>query len=76
MADEQRITPVSWSEVERWQKLGYEVFREGDAGKAVGEGFVIMHKKQKERGSDFRILCPTFLRGSLGFTDVNGSVSY
>lgn len=36
------ITPVAWSEVERWRKLGYEVFDAGDAGKATGDNFVVM----------------------------------
>ena len=67
---------IKLSEIESLKAQGYELFRNGDAGKANSDYFAIMEKVAADGSRSIRILCPTFLRGSLGFSKVTGGVSY
>lgn len=69
------IKNVSWKEVKSYLDNGYTILAGGDAEKANSDGFVILQHINDRKDKDFVILCPTFLRGSLGFSH-NGSVSY
>lgn len=69
-------TPIKISEIESLKSQGYEIIRGGDISKANGDYFVIMERKSGDGTKSVRILCPSFLRGSIGIHGVSGSISY
>ena len=68
-----KLIPVS--EVARLKKSGYEPLAAGDASQANCDYFMVFVKKS-DSGQDIRIVCPTFLRGSLGISEIRGGLSY
>lgn len=68
--------PIKLSEVERLSQSGYEPLTMCDASKANSDWFLVLVKRHKDGTRDYKILCPTFLRGPLGFAGVKGAVSY
>lgn len=74
--DAKEIKAVSWTQVEHYRKSGYLVLEDGDAAKANSDSFIVMVRKGEDgKRKDFMVLCPTFLRGPLGFS-TNSGVSY
>lgn len=67
--------PILPSEMEEWKNQGYVPLESGDAGKANSDYFMIMVKDDQSGLRSIKILCPSFLRGPLGFT-AKGCVSY
>jgi hypothetical protein len=68
---------IKLSDVERLKREGYTPLADCDAAKANSDYFLVMVKRTGP-GADMRvqILCPTFLRGPLGFNSSGGGVSY
>lgn len=67
---------IKLSEFESLKSQGYELVRGGDISKANSDYFAIMEKVAADGSRSIKILCPTFLRGSIGFAKVNGGISY
>lgn len=62
-------------EIEDWKRQGYVPLEAGDAGKANSDYFAIMVRDNQDGTRSVEIVCPSFLRGPLGFT-AKGCVSY
>lgn len=75
--DEQKtqLRAITLSEFDRLRQSGYEPLDSGDASRANSDYFQIMVRRNATGNSDIRILCPTFLRGPLGFKSA-GAISY
>jgi hypothetical protein len=67
---------IKLSEIQALKDQGYELIRGIDAAKANSDHFAIMEKVAGDGTRSIRILCPTFLRGSIGFAKVSGGISY
>lgn len=68
---------ITLSEIERLKSQGYTPLADCDAAKANSDYFMVMVRRSGS-GTEMRveIVCPTFLRGPLGFTSSGGGVSY
>ena len=69
------MVPIKISVVDRLSMQGYSLLKGCDAAKANSDYFAIMVRHRDDGGSDIQILCPTFLRGALGFS-IDGGISY
>lgn len=68
--------PIKLSEIESCEEQGFVTLQGIDAAQANGDFFRIMERRNDDGSRSIKIVCPTFLRGSLGFAKVNGSISY
>lgn len=70
------LKPILLSQIATLKEAGFELIQGGDAAKANGDYFAIFERRNSNGISDYRILCPTFLRGNLGISQVRGGLSY
>jgi hypothetical protein len=70
------VTSIKLSEIKELQDQGYKIVEGGDASKANSDYFVILERRHDDGTRTIRILCPTFLRGGIGFAKVSGGISY
>ena len=68
-----KLIPIS--QVRALEESGYKPLAGGDASKANSDYFMVFVRDTKD-GRDTQILCPSFLRGSLGISDSGKSFSY
>lgn len=64
------------SEIDALRAQGYIKVCTGDASKANSDFFMMMERDNDDGTKSIRILCPSFLRGSIGFAKVKGAISY
>ena len=64
------------SEIDALHAAGYTRVCTGDAAKANSDFFMIFERSLGDGSRSIRILCPTFLRGQLGFSQVRGGIGY
>lgn len=75
------LLTIPLSEIEALKEQGYVPLEYGDASKANSDYFMVMirrHEKKTDelqRDDDIEIVCPSFLRGPLGF-ESRGCISY
>jgi hypothetical protein len=69
------LRPIKLSEVTKLEEQGFRRLAGCDAAKANGDFFQVMESQEPDGTRRIAILCPSFLRGPLGFK-VEGSISY
>ena len=69
-------TTIKPSEIFALHGQGYTRVCTGDAAKANSDYFMMFERDNDDGTKSIRILCPSFLRGSLGFAKVKGGISY
>lgn len=66
------LRPILLSDIEELKQQGYKPLEAGDASKANSDYFMVMIREKEGGGVYVDIVCPSFLRGSLGFESVGG----
>lgn len=70
-----KVVTILPSELEQWKNEGYHPLDDGDASKSNSDYFMVMCRDNEDGTRNIRVVCPSFLRGPLGFT-VKGCISY
>lgn len=73
---------IPLSDVENLKRQGYEIYNQGDAGKANCDHFLILVRDRAAVATpevthrDVAILCSSFLRGPVFISDVRGALGH
>jgi hypothetical protein len=70
-----KLTTITLSEVEQLKAAGFVPLEGGDASGANSDFFLVMVRTDSIGKLHVKIVCPSFLRGPLGF-HIDGCVSY
>lgn len=70
-----KLTVITLSAISEMEKLGFKPLHGGDASRANSDYLMVMEQCTDKKERRIEIVCPSFLRGPLGFT-VTGAVSY
>ena len=69
-----QLRPILPSQIEKMKSEGYEPIQGGDASMANSDYFMVFVRGAGDNRM-VEILCPSFLRGGLGF-NARGGISY
>lgn len=76
------LRPITLSEIERLKEAGYQPLAAGDASKANSDYFMVMVRERTDATAtngmtrEVVIVCPSFLRGTLSMSKVQGGFGY
>lgn len=70
-----KLKAITLSAIREMEEHGFRPLEGGDASRANSDYLMIMEQRNDKGERRIKIVCPSFLRGPLGFT-VTGAVSY
>lgn len=70
-----KLQPITLSAIREMEDRGFKPLQGGDASRANSDYLMVMEQRTENGERRIEIVCPSFLRGPIGFT-VTGAVSY